>query len=83
LIDDEWAAFFKEHGFLVGLSIDGPRPLHDVYRKDKGGKPTSDRVMRGLGYLVKHGVEWNALTTVNAGNAEHPLDVYRFLRDEA
>jgi uncharacterized protein len=46
LLDDDWAAFFKEHGFLIGISIDGPRELHDVYRVDKGGRPTFDKVMR-------------------------------------
>jgi len=83
LLDDEWAAFFKEHDFLIGISIDGPRELHDVYRVDKGGKPTFDRVMRGLRLLQKHGVDFNVLTTVNRVNADHPLEVYRFLRDEA
>src|SRR5579872_761366 len=48
LLDDEWCEFFKEHRFLIGLSIDGPRELHDANRVDKGGKPTFDRVMRGL-----------------------------------
>ena len=83
LLDDEWAAFFKEHGFLIGISIDGPAELHDIYRVDKGGKPTFDRVMRGLRLLQKHGVEYNILTTVNRVNGDHPLEVYRFLRDEA
>jgi uncharacterized protein len=83
LIDDEWAAFFKEHDFLVGLSIDGPRDLHDAYRVDKGGKGSFDRVMRGLGYLQAHDVDWNALTTIHAANGDRGLDVYRFLRDEA
>ncbi|MCU0503411.1 MAG: anaerobic sulfatase maturase [Anaerolineae bacterium] len=83
LLDDEWAAFFKEHGFLIGISIDGPQPLHDVYRVDKGGKPTFDKVMRGLRLLQKHGVEYNILTTVNRVNGDYPLEVYRFLRDEA
>ena len=83
LLDDEWAAFFKEHDFLIGISIDGPRPLHDVYRVDKGGRPTFDKVMRGLRLLQKHGVEYNILTTVNRVNGDYPLEVYRFLRDEA
>ena len=82
LIDDEWAVFFKEHNFLVGISIDGPREMHDVYRQDKGGAPTFDKVMRGLSLLKKHGVEWNALVTLNHANVDRPLDVYRFLRDE-
>jgi uncharacterized protein len=82
LIDDEWAAFLAEHDFLVGVSVDGPREIHDAYRVDKGGKPTFDRVMRGLERLKAHGVRWNALTTVHRANEEHPLEVYRFLRDE-
>jgi uncharacterized protein len=82
LIDDAWAAFFKEHNFLVGISIDGPRELHDAYRHDKGGAPTFDKVMRGLAFLKKHGVEWNALVTLNRANVEQPIKVYRFLRDE-
>ena len=82
LLDDEWCGFFKEHNFLIGISIDGPRELHDVYRVDKGGGPTFDKVMRGLRLLQKHGVEYNVLTTVNRVNADYPLEVYRFLRDE-
>ncbi|MHB1613325.1 MAG: anaerobic sulfatase maturase [Actinomycetes bacterium] len=82
LLDDVWGEFFAEHGFLVGVSIDGPRELHDAYRVDKGGKPTFDRVMRGLQALVRHGVEWNALTTVNAANGDRGREVYAFLRDE-
>ena len=82
LLDDEWAAFFAEHNFLLGISIDGPRPLHDVYRVDKGGKPSFDKVMRGLRLLQKHGVDYNVLTTVNRVNGDYPLEVYRFLRDE-
>ena len=82
LINDEWAAFFKENDFLVGLSIDGPREMHDFYRVDRQGEPTFDKVMRGLGFLQKHGVEWNALTTIHHANASHPVEVYRFLRDE-
>ena len=82
LIDDEWAEFFKQNNFLVGISIDGPRAMHDIYRQDKGGAPTFDKVMRGLAYLKQHGVEWNALTTLNHANVEQPVAVYRFLRDE-
>ena len=82
LLDDEWGAFLAEYGFLVGLSIDGPRAMHDAYRVDKGGKPTFDRVLHGWEVLRRHGVEWNALTTVNAANADHGLEVYRFLRDD-
>ena len=82
LLDDEWAAFFKEHGFLVGVSIDGPRELHDAYRVDKGGKGSYDKVVQGLDALRSAGVEWNALTTIHAENAGHGGEVYRFLRDD-
>ena len=82
LIDDELALFFKENNFLVGISIDGPRAMHDAYRWDKGGQGTFDKVMRGLGYLQKHAVDYNVLTTLHRANADHPVDVYRFLRDE-
>ncbi len=81
LLDDRWGEFLAENGFLVGLSLDGPRALHDRYRVDKGGKPTFDRVMRGLGYLRKHGVEFNTLTVVQRHNSYHPLEVYRFLKE--
>ena len=81
-LDDEWCTFFKRHNFLVGLSVDGPRALHDTYRVDKGGKGTFDQVMRGWELLKKHGAETNILCTVHAGNVEHALEVYRFFRDE-
>lgn len=82
LLDDQWGAFLKEHNFLVGISIDGPRALHDRYRKDAAGRPTFDRVMTGLGVLKEYGVDFNVLTAVNRANADHPLEVYEFLRDE-
>jgi uncharacterized protein len=81
-LDDDWCRFFRQHDFLIGVSVDGPRELHDVYRVDKGGKPTFDRVMAGIELLKRHGVEFNTLTTLHAANAERPLEVYRFLRDE-
>jgi uncharacterized protein len=81
-LDDEWCAFFKQHNFLVGLSVDGPRELHDKYRVDKGGRGTFDQVMRGWNSLKKHGVECNILCTVHAGNVEHAVEVYRFFRDD-
>jgi uncharacterized protein len=81
-LDDDWCGFFAENDFLVGVSLDGPRSLHDMYRVDKGGRPTFDRVMAGVRLLQRHGVEFNILTTVHAANADHPLDVYRFLRDD-
>jgi len=81
-LDDEWCAFFKKHKVLVGLSVDGPRELHDAYRVDKGGQGTFDDVMRGWSCLNRHGVDVNILCTVHAANADRPLEVYRFFRDE-
>ena len=82
LIDEEWAAFLATHDFLVGISIDGPREIHDAYRVDKGGKPTFDRVVRGLDRLKAHQVRWNVLTTVHRTNQDRGREVYRFLRDD-
>jgi uncharacterized protein len=82
LLDDEWCRFFHDNNFLIGLSLDGPRPLHDAYRVDKGGKPTFDRVMGGLDLLKRHQVEFNLLACVNNLTAQRPLEVYRFFRDE-
>jgi uncharacterized protein len=81
-LDDAWAAFFKEHNFLIGLSMDGPRELHNAYRVNKGGQGSFDQVMRGREFLQKHQVEFNILCTVHAANADHPLEVYRFFRDD-
>jgi len=80
LLDDEWGAFLAQNKFLVGLSIDGPRELHDRYRVDKRQQPTFDKVMHGLELLKKHGVEFNTLTVVNSANSQSPLEVYRFLK---
>ena len=81
LLDDEWGAFLKENGFLVGLSIDGPAEMHDHYRVDRGGKPTFERVRRGLDLLQKHGVEFNTLTVVHNYNAKRGPKLYRFLKE--
>ena len=82
LLDEDWAAFLKAHRFLVGLSIDGPRELHDHFRVNKGGAPTFDKVMAAANLLRRHGVRFNTLTCVHRFNASRPLDVYRFLRRE-
>ncbi len=81
-LDDEWGAFFKEHNFLVGISIDGPRELHNAYRVNKGGQGSFDQVMRGLEHLKKHQVDFNILCTIHAANQDHPFEVYHFFRDE-
>jgi len=81
LLDDRWCEFLREHGFLVGLSLDGPADLHDRYRRDKQGRRTFDRVIRAMRCLQEHGVEFNVLTCVNRHNGDHPARVYRFLRE--
>lgn len=81
LLDDAWGTFLAENGFLVGLSVDGPRELHDAYRVDKRGRPTFDAVMRGLETLKRHRVEFNTLTVVNHRNSLEPERVYRFLKE--
>jgi uncharacterized protein len=82
LLDDNWCAFFKEHNFLVGLSVDGPREIHDANRVDRGGQGTFDRVMKGWRQLRKHKVDFNILCTVNSANEHHGRAIYRFFRDE-
>jgi len=80
LLNDEWCRFFKEHQFLVGISIDGPEELHDCYRKDSGGRGTFARVMRGVELLQKHQVDFNTLSVLHDRNVRHPLQVYRFFK---
>ncbi|HOP02000.1 MAG TPA: anaerobic sulfatase maturase [Flexilinea sp.] len=82
LLNDDWCRFFAENHFLVGISLDGPREMHDVYRKDKGNRGTFDRVIHGIRLLKDYQVDFNILTCVSAANAEKPLEVYHFLRDE-
>ena len=82
LLDDAWCAFFKKHNFLIGLSVDGPREMHDAYRRDRRGQGTFDLVMKGWRHLREHGVEFNILCTVNVANQAHGRTVYRFFRDE-
>ncbi len=80
LLNDGWGEFFAENKFLIGLSIDGPREIHDRYRVFKGGQPSFDKVMAGLGYLKKHGVEFNTLTCIQRDNSYKALEVYDFLK---
>lgn len=81
LLTDEWCEFFAQDHWLVGISIDGPQPDHDHYRLTAAGKPSWKKVMQGIKLLKKHGVEWNAMAVVNAYNANHPLEFYRFFKE--
>ncbi|MFZ5787836.1 MAG: anaerobic sulfatase maturase [Acidobacteriota bacterium] len=82
LLDPEWAGFLKQHGFLVGLSVDGPAQLHDRFRTTRGGRGTHAAVVAAARLLRQHGVPFNALCVVNRENARRPLDVYRYLTRE-
>lgn len=81
LLTDEWCEFFKEHNWLVGISIDGPQEFHDEYRRTASDKPSWQKVMRGIRLLRKHGVEWNAMAVVNDFNACYPLEFYHFFKE--
>ncbi len=81
LLTDEWCEFFKEHNWLVGISIDGPQDFHDEYRRTASDKPSWQKVMRGIRLLRKHGVEWNAMAVVNDFNAGYPLEFYHFFKE--
>lgn len=81
LLTDEWCEFFAQNHWLVGISIDGPQPYHDHYRLTAAGKPSWKKVMQGIKLLKKHGVEWNAMAVVNAYNVNHPLEFYRFFKE--
>jgi uncharacterized protein len=75
LLNDEWCRFFRDNGFLVGISIDGPRRFHEPMRG-----ASFDRVLRGIDLLEKHGVEWNAMAVVNSQNVDCPVEFYRFFK---
>lgn len=81
LLTDEWCEFFAQNHWLVGISIDGPQPDHDHYRLTAAGKTSWKKVMQGIKLLKKHGIEWNAMAVVNAYNANHPLEFYRFFKE--
>ncbi|MFO7614681.1 MAG: anaerobic sulfatase-maturation protein [Bacteroidales bacterium] len=80
-LTDDWCKFFRDHRFLIGLSIDGPEHCHDRYRRYKSGRPSFSQTMAGLELLKKYGVEFNTLSVVNDYNAKYPLEVYNFLKN--
>ncbi len=81
-IDEAWCAFFRDHRFLVGLSMDGPPDIHDRYRVDKGGGPTHHRVLAAARLMAEQGVDVNILCTVHTANEDRGTEVYRYFRDE-
>lgn len=80
LMNAEWCDFFRRNNFLIGISIDGPKDIHDTYRRDKGGHPTFDRVMRAVEMMAVSGVEYNTLSTINDRCAGRGREVYQFMR---
>lgn len=82
LIDEAWSQFFHDNGFLVGISLDGPRNCHNAFRKDKKNNSVFDRIVKSVKLLQRFNVEFNILCTVNSFNSQFPLDVYHFFRDE-
>lgn len=81
LLNEEWCRFLRRHGWLVGVSIDGPKEFHDEYRHNRSGRASFDQTMRGIQMLKRHGVEWNALAVVNDYNADYPDEFYNFFRE--
>lgn len=80
LLDEDWGSFLAQHGFSVGLSLDGPQKMHDRYRITKGGKPTFEQTLRGYQILQEDGVSTDILCVVNDHNVKYPLEVYRFFK---
>lgn len=80
LLNDDWCRFFKEHNFLVGISVDGPQEFHDECRRDKMGRPSFHKVMRGVELLKKHDVDYNCMAVVNDYNVDFPLEFYQFFK---
>lgn len=81
LINDDWARFFHDQGWLIGVSLDGSEAYHDAFRRTRGGGPSFRNVIRGIDILNRHAVEWNALAVANRLNGDHPLSFYRFFKN--
>ena len=82
LLNDQWCRFLHDSKFLVGISIDGPKELHDCYRKDFSGAGTFDKVIRAIEKCKEHKVEFNALILLNNKNAEHPDELFDFFIEQ-
>ena len=80
LLDEDWCRFLSAEGFSVGISLDGPQDLHDLYRVSKSGNPTHAQAMQGYRLLLKHRVPHDVLCVVNAHNVQYPVQVYRFFK---
>lgn len=83
LLDEHWGEFLKQNKILIGISLDGPEKLHNAYRINGKGHGSFKQVIRGLDILKRYGVDYNILATINRTNAKHPLDTYRFLKEQS
>lgn len=81
LLSDEWCRFFSRNNWLVGISVDGPRHVHDAYRRSHDNRGTFDKVMSSIRMLQRYGVEWNAMAVVNDINVREPEEFYNFFKD--
>ena len=81
-LDENWAAWFAENHVLVGVSLDGPKAIHDQYRVDRAGKGTFNRVMASLRLLERYHVDYNILAVVHAGNARRAKQLYEFFKKQ-
>lgn len=80
LLNEEWCQFFHDHNFLLGISIDGPKDIHDAFRVNKGGAPTWDKVMAGVKLCMEMEVEYNTLSVVSSMCEGRGVEIYRFLK---
>lgn len=82
LLDESWCEFFKANRFYIGLSIDGPKHLHDHFRMTANGESSFDRVYRAARLLQQYDIPFTPLTVINSVTAKHPVEVYRFLTED-
>lgn len=82
LVNDKWAAFFKQYKFLLGISLDGPKEIHDKRRVDANGQGSFERVMRGISYLQKHQVDFNILTVIHKDNVAKAKELMQFYKEQ-
>lgn len=80
LLDDAWCDFLQQHGWLVGISLDGPAAAHDHYRVTRSGKPTHHRVVGAIARLKARRIDFNLLVVVNAHNCREPEALYDYLK---
>ena len=81
LINPHWCRFFAKNHFLVGISLDGPKDIHDAFRLSKSRKPTFDKVMEAVRLMRVFGVEFNTLSVVHERCEGRGAEIYRFFRD--